>query len=118
MDYNMKLRLKAEIEDDLAKVKHLKEMHKANADDPVTTYNTKRKPTRSQMHHGDMAMVYEWMEQTLNQYLIVLEKLDDDIKWTLFHLRNLQDLPNDTIKTTLQNIEDVVIEWNYLKEGK
>lgn len=117
MNYNMKLRLKAEIEDDLAKVRHCKNMHIANAYE-LETASTKKKPTWSQKHHSDMAMAYEWFEQTLNQYLMVLEKLDDDIKWTLFHLRNLQDLPNDTIKTTLQNIEDVVIEWNYLKEGK
>lgn len=117
MNYNMKLRLKAEIEDDLAKVRHCKNMHIANVEDPVTTYNSKKKITQSQKYHGDMAMVYEWMEQSLNQYLLQLEKLDDDIKWTLYHLRNLQDLPNETIKTTLKNIEDVVIEWNYLKEG-
>lgn len=116
MNYNMKLRLKDMIENDLANAIRNKKKHSTNA----CALDMQRKSierSRVMKHHEEMAQAYEEFEQTLNHYLITIERLDDDIKWTLFHLRNLKDLPNDMVKTSLENIENVLITGNYVKEG-
>lgn len=118
MEYNnMKLRLQAMVEDDLANATRKKLAHKANAE-AIPEKTKEWEMYYCRRYHNDLVVLYEGYEATFNQYLSVIQKLDDDLKWMLYHLKNMQDMPNEMIRNMLENIKDVVIEWNYLKEGK
>lgn len=117
MNYNMKLHAVAYIEKVLQNIRQMKLRHQANADMLASTKNGDDRE-HELIYHLKCAELYEDEEYDLNQVLIFLAEIDDDIKWALYHLDNMADLQGDILQTTLDNIKGVLVDFNYVKEGK